>query len=190
MEEGAAQAALFTSELLMSTKIFQGFRMQSASFTEVLQTVEAFRPWALAEAEKLMESFLAKLEPEKGAPGTNGYLIWLQLRHRLLRELNRRSPAIDTDFSLTFFPRQDYLLGVASTEHKAWYQAWCEQPGVEEHAYWDNTDRPPQTTEEAWESRAEDWSFLTAAPLSTQGFTIEIVSQDGPCPPLVQWIAP
>ena len=66
----------------MSTKIFQGFRMQSASFTEVLQTVDAFRPWAMAEAEKLMAAFLAKLEPEKGAPGTNGYCA---IKHNLAR---------------------------------------------------------------------------------------------------------
>jgi hypothetical protein len=165
----------------MSTKIYRGFRLRTDSLSEAMKIVNAFRPWVQIQAEAVMDAFIENAEAAKKTPEADPFDLWVKLREKLVREKQRRVPAIDTDFSVTLIPANGVMLGIVYTEHTKWYDAWCQQPGVEEYSYWDNADEPESVTEE-WAARAQAWSVLNYEPACTQGFSINLVAPDGPLP--------
>lgn len=46
----------------MSTRIYQGFRLETESLAKALNRVESFRPWVTAQAEAIMDQFIQAME--------------------------------------------------------------------------------------------------------------------------------
>lgn len=151
----------------LSTKIYHGFRFETTNLHEVLRVVRSFRPFIIREGEKLMDKF------------TLGYDQWLKLRNEL--RINRvRAAGIDTDFSLTFFPADGFLAGMAFTEHERWWEEWLKQPLVREWSYWNNTDPDEDVSETEWKERAKFWETIRIP--SMMGFSIDVHDPQGPFP--------
>lgn len=161
----------------MSTRIYRGFVIDTTDFREILARVDAFRPWVQAQAEAKLDAFVSRVE--QGEPG-RGHELW-QNRRVVARD-GGGDPAVDTDFTLSFIPCEGKTLGVAHVASNAWFAAWLEQPGVSYYGYWNNADSPDDVSEEEWARREADWQVLTAGPVSTQMFGIEVMSPHGPLP--------
>lgn len=164
----------------MSTRIYQGFRLKTASLSEVLSLVEGFRPWVVAQANERLDTFTANMAKE-GANDLEAWRSWADRRQRVLRT-GERDPFIDTDFSISLIPAGEHMLGIAYTEHSAWFKAWVALPGVEEFGYWDNADGPEDVPEGEWDARGRAWQVLKDGPVSMQSFSIELVNPSGPAP--------
>lgn len=163
----------------MSTKIYQGFRLATDSLAEALRIINSFRPWVTEQSELLYDTFIENMT-KGGVTASEAHASWWNLRDRVRKE-QRRIIHVDTDFNVVLIPAGGAVLGVAYTEHPDWYTAWCAHEGVEEFGYWDNDDTLPDGVNEAqWEARKEAWSVLTGAPVCMQGFSIELVSPNGP----------
>lgn len=73
----------------------------------------------------------------------------------------RRNPTYDLQVRLSYVADPDdarYAYLLVGTEHAdAYYPALRALDGVEEFAYWNNTDRPEDVTDEQWDERAAIW---------------------------------
>jgi hypothetical protein len=159
-----------------------GFRLQTGSFSEALRIANAFRPWVSAQAEAVIDAFMERADAAKKTPGADAYELWLNLRNKFVREKRRRVPGVDTDFSITLIPAGEVVLGIAYTEHRAWFDSWCKQPGVEEYSYWTSGDAPEDIPDAEWAARGAAWDVLSYEPVCVQGFTLDLVDPEGPLP--------
>ncbi|MBK3779835.1 hypothetical protein G3A43_06180 [Paraburkholderia aspalathi] len=166
----------------MGTSVYMGFKLQTGGFGEALRIANAFRPWVTAQAEAVMDAFMERAEASKKTPVADAYELWQNLRSKFVREKRCRVPGVDTDFSITLIPAGDFVLGIAFTEHRAWFDAWCQQPGVEEYAYWSGGDAPEHLPDAEWTARAAAWDVLSCEPVCLQGFSIDLVDPEGPWP--------
>lgn len=164
----------------MSMCIYQGFLLKTDSLAEVSRIVEAFRPWVTSQAEHRYDQFMDNMVTS-GKTETEAFALWRDFRDRVRKE-GVRVPIVDTDFSISLIPVNGGLLGIVYTEHRAWYEAWCQQPGVEEFSYWDNADAPDEMAESEWQLREKAWAVLTGQPVAMQAFSIDLVSPNGPLP--------
>jgi hypothetical protein len=173
----------------MSVKIYRGFKLETDSFQEALQIVNAFRPWVEKQAEAVMDKFIENAKAAYKGESTSEtdikiecFDLWNNLRQKILKEKGLKAPHIDTEFNVVLIPTQNIVLGIVYTAHNEWYNAWCEHPGVKEYYYWNNADKPDEISEEEWEKRESDWQVLDYKPTSMQGFSIELVDPMGPMP--------
>lgn len=164
----------------MSTRIYNGFRLETQSLAEALRMVQAFRPWVEAQANQRFDSFVENLSNE-GMEMGQAYDLWCDRREKV-RVTGSWDPAVDTDFSLSLIPVSDGILGIVYTAHKEWCAAWMAQPGVTEYGYWNNSDAPDGVSELDWEAREKAWSVLTNDAVSMQAFSIEVMNPTGPRP--------
>ena len=164
----------------MSTRIYKGFRLATDSLSEALRIVEGFRPWVTAQADQLLDTFMTNMNKE-GADAIKAFDTWQDLR-QLIRTQQRRVPHVDTDFTVLLIPSEGGMLGIVYTEHSKWFEAWCLQDGVVEYSYWNSADAPEEACTEEWLARGKAWSVLKRGPASMQGFSIELVSPEGPVP--------
>lgn len=165
----------------MGDRIHQGFRLATDSFAEALRIVEAFRPWVKAQSELQLDTFLANVMESDSIDFVAAFDKWQDRRRRVLIE-QCRIPAVDTDFTVVLVPTSGVLLGRVFTEQRKWLAEWYKQPGVEEFHYWDNMEGPEDVSEADWAARGKAWEVITPAPMSMQGFSIELVSPEGPMP--------
>lgn len=165
----------------MGDRVYQGFRLATDSFAEALRIVEAFRPWVIEQSEKRLDSYLAYVMEEDGGNFIAAFDQW-QDRRRVMRSQQLPMPAVDTDFTVVLVPYEGYLFGRVYTVQPEWRAAWYEHPGVEEFSHWDNMDKPDDVSEEDWTARGKAWATLSDCPMSMQGFSIELVSPEGPMP--------
>lgn len=168
--------------LIMSTTIYKGFRLEVTEFQAALQIVNSFRPWVSQKAEELLDAFTANAQSSPVFKDQDPFTLWLDARKEFIEKKGRRVPALDTDFSVTLIPVDGAVLGIAYTEHQNWFEAWCKHPGVQDYAYWNNTDKPDDISDEEWEARSNAWEIMSSDPVSMQGFTIDLVSPQGPFP--------
>lgn len=164
----------------MSTKIYHGFSVSTDSAVCLMDLVNRFRPYVLAEGQKMLNRFLRKT-------GTlddtfQGWRTWMDLRAETV-DKGIRAPGVDTDFQLVFFPDGDRFLGIAFTEHHRWFRHWLRQPAVSEYRYWNNSDRPSGISQKEWDRRAGAWDRVLGmdAP-ATRGLTITLHKIGGPFP--------
>lgn len=79
-----------------------------------------------------------------------------QRRHKIKSD-GYRDPHVDFDFTLTIFPIDNRILGMAHTERNSWFDLLCEIPGIRHTPWWNNTDPPDQITENEWQDRENIW---------------------------------
>ena len=174
----------------MSTKIYHGFKINTSSISKVLEMVETFRPYILEEGKKLYKNFedhllgYKKIDQTKEDAIKDIRIKWLTAWWEMKRT-QQRLPLVDTLFSITIFPLDDYFLGIVYTEHDTWYFQWLEQENVEDYAYWNNSDKPDKLTDEEWDERYKNWSKVLLDNKQGQslpamcGFSIDIADPNG-----------
>lgn len=165
----------------MSDIVIQGFRLETDSFAEALRIVEAFRPWVTEQSEKRLDTFVANVMEADGGDFVAAFDLWQSRRDRL-KASRLSDPGVDTDFTVVLVPTAGFLLGRIFSAQRDWTAEWFKQPGVEEFSYWDNMDGPEDVSDEAWKARGQAWSVITRDPIAMQGFSIELVSPEGPMP--------
>lgn len=165
----------------MGDRIHQGFRIATDSFAEALRILEAFRPWVKTQAENRLDTFMANVMAEDNVDSVAAFDMWQDRRNRIRRE-QCRIPFVDTDFTVVLVPTSGFLLGRVYTEQREWLAEWHKQPGIEEYSFWDNMEGPDDISEEDWAARGKAWEVITRDPMSMQGFSIELVSPEGPMP--------
>lgn len=165
----------------MSTKIYNGFQINSPDIHRVMQMIKNFRPIAEGYAFALAKTFMSH-----GVQDVTSRIKtmdeWFE-RRRAVQQL-RRDPGVDTQFQLLLFPYalHNCFYGIAYVDHEPWFNAWLEQPGVSYFGYWNNTDGPENISEEAWKARGELWDELlgeSGIP-SMAGLSIEVTNPRGP----------
>lgn len=92
----------------MSTKIYKGFKIETDSFHEALQIVNAFRPVVEKKAEDVMEKFIENAKEAYKGESTNlidikieCFDLWNNMREKIIKQKGLKAPHIDTDFTLT-----------------------------------------------------------------------------------------
>lgn len=162
----------------MSIRIYKGFVVDTTSFFDIAGRVAEFRPWVEAQANEKLDLFMARVAP---LGEVAAYDYW-QGRREDVRRTNRRDPAVDTQFTLSFIPLAHKTLGVAYVEDSAWFDAWLQQPGVSYYGYWSNSDAPDEISEAEWAQRRDDWAVLGSAAVSEKSFSIELLAPQKPFP--------
>lgn len=162
----------------MSIRIYKGFVVDTADFRELYAKVAAFRPWVLEQANAQLDRFMENMSV---AGPVAAYDVW-QDRRETVRRTNRRDPAVDTQFTLSFIPLADKTLGIAYVESSAWFEAWLRQPGVAYYGYWTSEDCPSDVADADWEQRGRDWAILGGSPVSERSFSIELLAPQQPVP--------
>lgn len=165
----------------MGDRIYQGFRLATDSFVEALRIVDTFRPWVQEQAENQLDAYMARTMAADKVDSISAFDKW-QDRRKEVGRTRMRNPAVDTDFTVVLVPRGGILLGRVYTEQRDWQAQWYELSGVEEYSFWDNMEKPDDVSDKDWAARDKAWASLTDEPLSMQGFTIELVSPEGPMP--------
>lgn len=171
----------------MSTKIYNGFKIDTTEPAKLLELVRAFRPWVGEQQMAVYEEWCAlvnkvrargKDHPEYYA---DCFWPWIDARKEI-KKTGLRNPVVDTDFEVTFLPFDGAMYGITYVERSKWHKEWLKQPGVSEFAYWNNTDQPDHITDADWEQRRVIWDELLpgAGVPSLNGFTIAIADPLGP----------
>ena len=162
----------------MSTKIYQGFRLETTDLRKILDIINVFRPKLMYLAEELFCSSIRNVMVDgKTVSEAIGY--WWD-RKRRLEEISRNDTVTNPYFSLTFIPSKRYTLGIVYTAQWEWFKLWCETDGVREYGYWNNVDRPEEVSSAEWRKRSKHWDILGYDPVCTQGFSIELLSTANP----------
>lgn len=173
----------------MSTKIYGGFRVanpeamslpvlqsllgeMSARLTEVGRSltlrhvlrsaIERFDLDCLRKAELISDPEDAGGDPGKDAQ--DGYITCaiLRLLERTARveQTGRRDTSIDMGCEVVLLPHESGLYGIVFAENRAIEEAFFVSAGIERFAYWNNTDRPDDVSEEDWAARGRLWDTL------------------------------
>lgn len=173
----------------MSTKVYNGLRLTIDGLADLHEKVTEWRKTvaklqyehdakttARLAAFKI-DDFAMKDEIVYGAAWAVSWEI--DERRREVEKTKRRDPLVDTEFTLVVmpYPAGNMVLGIAYSEQQDWLKQFKDLPWVEEYAYWNNTDRPDEVTDEEWEAREKAWNEVTKAdPLDrpgASGFTVE-----------------
>lgn len=94
----------------MSTKIYQGFRIETTNLRKILGIVDVFRPKLMYLAEELYCSSIRNVM-EDGKTFSEAIGYWWE-RKRTLEEITLNDPVTNPYFSLTFVPSKRYTLGI------------------------------------------------------------------------------
>jgi len=96
-----------------------------------------------------------------------------------VKRTQRRDPAIDFSFEITFIPiRKRKMLGLYYCENRDLVNKMFSIPGfVSEYGYYDNSDMPDELTQRQWDQRNADWELALpdGIPINN-GFTFKITN--------------
>lgn len=164
----------------MSVKLYSGFAY-TGDVRSLMATFDSFRPWLEREAQRTLDEMLGR-SPDRG----KAFVAWLDMR-REIKRTGQRNPLVDTDFSVTVFPRGPRSwVGLVFTEREKWREWFMRLPRVRDFGYWNNTDQPEGMSSRAWARRRKVWGevLLDRGPAvpAMYGLSIELVDPNGPMP--------
>ena len=178
----------------MSTKIFNGWRMLDTTLDEAVKKIQAFRRDIAERADALAAERVARIITEaidekalrawRDKPLAEDHLhsideVWQSIleRQKKIKDTMGRDPTVDFEVTMNIYPLRGDVLGIIHTEQNDWEKAWFGSDGVEFYGYWNNTDRPEETSDAEWLQREQDWDGVLArwsAPADTTGATAAI----------------
>jgi len=155
----------------MSTKIYNGFRIDTTTFENpflaIAQLVEGFKPEAYAWSVEACAQLIKKV-------GHNAVMA----AQDEIKNTQRRMPGFDFSCFLSFVPFRDYVLGIIFTERPELRKMWMDQACVEKFPYWNNTDPPDGISDEDWCRRGELWDLAVGGdPVNQRAFSITLVEE-------------
>lgn len=172
----------------MSTKIYDGFRIQAGSAQANLQLLDTL----LAPLQQLVDAKNKKLILERAMRLFDRTMVRALERRELTQEMCdaarwgalseacnsvqteqtkcrnslSRSPLIDCDVQLFLRPHHESnsLLGYLQEERVGARTYLLTVAGVSDFAYWNNTDPPEELAEEEWDARGRLWNEVLDSP--------------------------
>lgn len=190
----------------MSIKLYNGYKLPNMSVLELKHFFDDFRVKLKIEAEEKFIKRLAKDYCELldliylGNVKEENYKAWFKecrLFHEdrsilgNLEELaidnfgkilstRQRNPSYDFSCQVSIIPVHGYILCQIFEDSNEFLKIWESMKGVEEFGYWDNTDRPNNVSDEAWDLRYQTWKAALndfSAPAEC-GFTFEFMPSE------------
>jgi hypothetical protein len=166
----------------MSTKIYNGYRLQQMSLMELQSFAGRVREIIQEVQTKLQAKNYARLcatilddyvfDPPKDFDARmksqhSGFRYGLSaniLAKRIIWENEKRikatqmrDPLYDLDANMTVFPLADTILMIIFCEQKEYRDAIEAMPEVTPYPYWNNEDRPDDLSDNEWEQREGVW---------------------------------
>ncbi|MNR71416.1 hypothetical protein D3C71_20310 [compost metagenome] len=162
----------------MSIKAYDGFRMVSKDFRQVLRDLEGVSVRIQQHNRARMARLLARLavgqidrgalklpsEAEgTGATHSRGPLsaafATMMDRQEKIRVTRHRDPAVDFEVTFTLWHcrRLDNYIGVVAAESKEPRELLLASRVAREYGYWNNTDKPENLSDREWANRASAW---------------------------------
>lgn len=172
----------------MSTKIYTGFRVNTGSLAanlakldELVEPIQGLvdkknSALTLRLAWESVDSLyyrlksghpLSDLHREADTWGTlDACFQQVRKRQMTCRGGDTRDAAHDCDVSLFLRVHQpsQTLLGYIQEERVGVYEYLLQQAGIEDYAYWNNTDEPDHLSEAEWNARRDAWTEVLDAP--------------------------
>jgi len=164
----------------MSTKIYNGYKININSFYELRNFYEKISP--ILEQQQLQEigkrgaqiaciitdfaqfgleysSYFVKNKQNKTFTDQLYYLIdeFLEEQYNNILKTDIRNPQYDFSIRIAFIPLENKILSLFYSEYNAFEKHWLKFDEVEYYGYWNNTDRDEDCTEEEWNQRYLDW---------------------------------
>lgn len=101
--------------------------------------------------------------------------FYLAEEERKGRRENTRHPATDLETSWTIIPANGKTYCILFTEHDRLRRIFKRATGATPYPYWNNTDRPSNLTQKAWEARGDEWKRALNAPTTAEcGWTMDM----------------
>jgi len=166
----------------MSTKIYTGFALPSLTTKAALNLLGSLRP----AIQVLVDEKHLTLLAERVVEYVDGYVLARHLKEAIPAALagrgenyayfecigrlqeeqekcrggSRREPLVDCDVELGLYmlPKSGKVIGIAYEERVGALEHLLTVPGIEEFAYFNNTDRPDELTAREWSRRARIWT--------------------------------
>lgn len=146
----------------------------SAKITEVARTetkkhvlrsaIDRFDQDSLLKCGFLKESETEGDERDPDEDARDGYItgaiLRLLERGAKVEQTHQRDPSIDMGCEVVLFPHDSGLYGIAYAGNRAIENAFFASEGIERFAYWNNTDRPDDISDDDWASRGRLWHEL------------------------------
>lgn len=131
----------------MSVKIYYAFRTPATAFSSVF--LPAFREYCLDRVAKYVRGQAGNKSPEA--------VREVFMRAKQASQSPQRSEHdIDCSMNVWFHGRHAYVMPFG----EAWIHEGFTCGGVEDYAYWNNTDRPDDVTARAWAARSKTWEAV------------------------------
>lgn len=173
----------------MSTKIYNGFRMPK-SFDSLNRINDEFREKGSILMNSLLDETVVKMSVRNldidivSQNDTNKNYIMDSLsrindEYREIKTSSKNNPYFDFECELSIMipPSGDHIYLIAYTCKDEYIRLLESIDGVEEYAYWNNTDPPDDIDEDIWDQRGKDWDAAlgeTGIP-ARNGFSFELV---------------
>lgn len=161
----------------MSTKIYGGRRVKAKNFSEFYEFLTELREKAKPVAEDLCRTVCARDMIAKIDKATYNdepinlkdirYDMWKEFDEAKMeaKQKGRKVEHLDFNMSMFVFINPEvsteyvYLYPIASYDREM-LPVLDSIEGVEEYAYWNNTDKPEDLSEAEWEERELAWDLL------------------------------
>lgn len=149
----------------MSTKIFNGYVADGTDLPDVIDAFHAKREAVTEAGRDLIAGFYARKAAAKidrahfDSVACEGPLLGamsdLLDRQSKVRASGVRDPEVDTETSVVLLPIPGKVLVMVFTEQDDIRDILTS--GLTPYPYWNNSDRPEEIDEAAWEQRRQDW---------------------------------
>ena len=151
----------------MSTKIYNGFILPNiTSLDNLYEFIKELRP----EATKVCEEYYARhiadiatarydidsfLGERNLAKYSKCYMTDARWELKEIKRIQESSEDVSVHFQKS--PKVNGILGMHFTDIRDIMEFFWDHEEVEEYAYWDNTIKPAEVTEDEWKFRCEVW---------------------------------
>ena len=176
----------------MSTKIFNGYRIETDSLQGLQDFVQDYRkkarPRAVAfAASQIMWNLASKIddavmdgEPYEPFIEHGVYAEFCDFESKVSKALGslQRDVFHDLECNLSLVPdtANGYIYVLIYAEQRFYHNLLEKMPGIEPFPYWDNTDGPDELSEAQWKARGKTWERILDGfkPSADVGFTAQI----------------
>lgn len=178
----------------MSIKIYDAFRYEG-TLDQVVRILGGLRPQVHAIARYGFTESVARLIEERidslcaAGKAPEKDFLWqvfqdlAEIEQQIAR--NIRLPRFDWSCQVVLIPAEGYCLGMVFAEQPALIERVLQTEGFCEYHYQNNTDRPDEISEQAWQARRDAWAAATEefthSPAAV-GVTMDLANQYSPFP--------
>lgn len=167
----------------MSTKIFDGFKIDSQDFIDINKKLDKFKKQIYREAERrvtkrIVENAVSRFDNQQIIHNKDIKFwdaFWEVEREAFKEQKGDTRSLYDVSFSVFLYPIRDITIGIVYSSEPDFKQKFFRKRFVKDYAYWNNTDPDEKVSEEEWDQREKDWNAFGYTPPAEAGFVKEIV---------------
>jgi hypothetical protein len=175
---------------IMSTKIYNGYRLRAASLRSVDRIINRFRARAVpvlreAAVRRIVEVAVRLIDVralgrQTDAAADEPPILYATTTvgeaYRKIYTTSKRDPYHDFDCHICVVSAKRATLALLYTENHDVTKLWERTRGVEPFPYWNNADQPEDVSPRAWRARGRIWEQAVGhATPATCGYTTELL---------------